>query len=96
MVEPTDENWCFSGVKGTPFQMKLVFKTDIFLVTLTTKIFVFELMQDDYELETDYFGADLQYFLMCLVMLPFLIILLQCGHGVGIDSLALIFSLFSA
>ena len=52
------KNWCFSGVKGTPFQMKLVFKTDIFLVTLTTKIFVFELVQYGYELETDYFSLE--------------------------------------
>jgi hypothetical protein len=50
------KNWCFSGVKGTPFQMKLVFKTDIFLVTLTTKIFVFELIQVKRILGTDYFS----------------------------------------
>ena len=49
---------CFSGVKGTPFQMNLVFKTDMFLVTLTTKIFVFELLQVKRKSETDYFSLE--------------------------------------
>lgn len=45
------KNMCFNGVKGTPYQIFFVFKTDIFLDNLTTKIFVFELFQDNCKLE---------------------------------------------
>ena len=85
---------CFNGGKGYTLSKYLSFKTDISLVNLTTKIFVFELIEGTCELEADYIGAFLQCLWMCFVILSFRMTLPQCGHGVFALFFALILSLF--